>query len=145
MADTNTTPDAPSTEGTAGTTAEKTPLIGADDKPVTVATVDTAKAGKKASDAKSTTLDSDTTKPSVTKPGDGPADTTNPLEVAVSVPINPGTEAFATGTVNAVQKLGEIVVPKVESGRTEEYDVRGPKGETVRVRRNIDTGATERV
>lgn len=139
-ADTTTTPAAPAT------TPEKTPLVGAADVPVAVATVDTTKAGKKASDTKGTTLDSDTTKPSVTKPGDGPADTTNPLEIAVSVPTNPGAEAVATGTVNAILKRGEIVLPKApDSGRTEEYDVRDPKGNLIRVRRNIDTGATERV
>lgn len=151
MADTKSTtpegtaPETPSTEAPASTTPEKTPLVGASDAPVAVATVDTSKAGKKASDAKGTTLDSDVTKPAVSKPGDGPADTTNPNEVASTVIGQPSDEALAAGTVNAVKKVGEIVPPKVESGRTEQYQVRGPDGKLVTVKRNIDTGATERV
>jgi hypothetical protein len=130
---------------TAPATAEKAPVVGAADAPVAVATVDTSKAGRKASDAKGTTLDSDVTKPATTKPGDGPADTTNPNEVASTVIGQPSDEAIAAGTVNAVRKVGEIVPAKVESGRTEQYDVRGPDGKLVTVKRNIDTGATERV
>ena len=56
-----------------------------------------------------TTLDSDVTKPSVTAPGDGPADTTDPTEQASSVPFAPSEEALKVGTVNAV-----VPVPKVE-------------------------------
>ena len=91
-----------------------------------------------------TTLDSDITKPSVTAPGDGPADTTDPTERASTVTPNPGPEAFAAGTVNAVKPLPKVeeVEPEGEA-RTEEYDVVGPDGKTVRVRRNIETGKSE--
>lgn len=93
----------------------------------------------------STTLDTDVTKPSVTAPGDGPADTVDPTEVAHSVTPAPGAEAIAVGTVNAV-----VPGPKVRAKakttaehRFEEFDAMKPDGSTVRVRRNIDTGASE--
>lgn len=88
-----------------------------------------------------TTLDSDITKPSVTAPGDGPADTTDPTERASTVTPNPGPEALKVGTVNAVKPLPEVEEPAREGeDRTEEYDMVGPDGETVRVVRNIETG-----
>jgi hypothetical protein len=90
-----------------------------------------------------TTLDSDVTKPSVTAPGDGPADTTDPTEIAVSVSPQPGPEALAVGTVNAVVKVERNPgVPEVseKDQRIEEYDATKPDGTVVRVRRNIDTG-----
>lgn len=92
-----------------------------------------------------TTLDTDTTKPSVTAPGDGPADTTDPTERASTVTPQPGPEALKVGTVNAVKPL-----PKVEAtardgeDRTEEYDVTAPDGAVVRVVRNIETGESKR-
>jgi hypothetical protein len=93
-----------------------------------------------------TTLDKDTTKPSVTAPGDGPADTTDPSERASTVTPNPGPEALAVGTVNAVKPLPPVeeapAAPEGEA-RTEEYDVVAPNGKTVRVRRNIETGKSE--
>lgn len=92
-----------------------------------------------------TTLDSDITKPSVTAPGDGPADTTDPTERASTVTPNPGPEALAVGTVNAVKPLSKVEEPTREGeDRTEEYDVVGPDGETVRVVRNIETGESKR-
>lgn len=94
-----------------------------------------------------TTLDSDVTKPSVTAPGDGPADTTDPTEIAVSVIPQPGPEAIAVGTVNAVVKAGDTTeaAPAVAEGdqRVEEYDAVKPDGSKVRIRHNIDTGKTE--
>ena len=96
-----------------------------------------------------TTLDSDVTKPSVTAPGDGPADTTDPTEIAVSVRPNPGPEALAVGTVNAVVKVERNPgVPEVDeaeaakSHRIEEYDAYKPDGSKGRGRHNIDTGET---
>lgn len=90
-----------------------------------------------------TTLDTDVTKPSVTAPGDGPADTTDPTEVAVSVPANPGPEAIAQGTVNAVIPVES---PKVErdgsDDRVEKYTAVKPDGTKVTVTHNIDTGET---
>lgn len=93
---------------------------------------------------KKTTLDSDVTKPSVTAPGDGPADTTDPEETAHSVTPQPGAEAIKVGTVNAV-----VAGPKVEaapadtsSHRTEKYKAVRPDGSEVTVTHNIDTGET---
>lgn len=102
-----------------------------------------------AKDEGKTTLDSDVTKPSVTAPGDGPADTTDANEVAHSAPPQPGEEAIKVGTVNAVVPGTPIderpVAPGRKKHRVEEYDVTAPDGATVRVRHNIDTGETSRV
>ncbi len=91
-----------------------------------------------------TTLDSDTTKPSVTAPGDGPADTTDPREVAVSTPVNPGPEAIAAGTVNPVQKVEAPAEQERDTSndRIDKYDVKRPDGKTVTVTHNLETGAT---
>ena len=91
-----------------------------------------------------TTLDSDVTKPSVTAPGDGPADTTDPTEIAVSAPPQPGDEALAVGTVNAVKPATAPVAERTDEKdhRIEEYDATKPDGSVVRVRHNIDTGET---
>ena len=91
-----------------------------------------------------TTLDSDVTKPSVTAPGDGPADTTDPTERASSVTPQPGEEALKVGTVNAV-----IPLPKVEAeesageARTETYEAIAPNGDKVTVVRDIETGESQ--
>lgn len=91
-----------------------------------------------------TTLDEDVTKPSTTAPGDGPADTTDPTERAVSVPTRPGPEALAAGTVNAVQPAPKA--PKAATSkrkdRIETYPATRPDGTTVTVTHNIDTGET---
>lgn len=102
-----------------------------------------ANATKPKSDEK-TTLDTDTTKPSVTAPGDGPADTTDPDERAQSMPVNPGPEAQAEGTVNAVKPAPK---PRAASRaaakeRTETYKATKPNGDVVTVTRNIDTGVS---
>lgn len=91
-----------------------------------------------------TTLDTDTTKPSVTAPGDGPADTTDPTERASSVTPQPGTEALKVGTVNAVVPLPKVEAPAREGGsRTEEYKAIRPDGTEVTVTRNIETGESK--
>ncbi|MCC3276379.1 hypothetical protein LJ753_10905 [Arthrobacter sp. zg-Y20] len=88
-----------------------------------------------------TTLDSDVTKPSVTAPGDGPADTTDPTETAHSVQPSPGEEAIKTGTVNAVKPGLKRTVPKTtRKPRTESYTATRPDGTEVTVTRNIETG-----
>lgn len=88
-----------------------------------------------------TTLDDDTTKPSTTAPGDGPADTTDPNERAVSAPVKPGTEAVKAGTVNAVKPAPKKAATKsTEKARTEKFKARRPDGKEVTVTRNIETG-----
>lgn len=91
-----------------------------------------------------TTLDNDVTKPSITAPGDGPADTTDPSETAYSVRPAPGDAARAAGTVNAVHMVPiPERQPRDGSGdRYEEYDATTPDGGTVRVRHNLETGTT---
>lgn len=91
-----------------------------------------------------TVLDSDITKPSVTAPGDGPADTTDPEERAVSVTPQPGDEAIAVGTVNAVKPAPKRTAARSSrKERTETYTAVRPNGETVTVTRNIETGETK--
>jgi hypothetical protein len=92
-----------------------------------------------------TTLDSDVTKPSVTAPGDGPADTTDPTERATSVPANPGPEALAVGTVNAVKPLPKAEEEPAEDAkhRIEKYEAVKPDGTKVTVVHNLDTGETK--
>lgn len=91
-----------------------------------------------------TTLDTDVTKPSVTAPGDGPADTTDPTERASSVTPQPGDEALKVGTVNAV-----VPLPKVEEAaregkdRIETYEATKPDGTKVTVEHNLDTGESK--
>lgn len=88
-----------------------------------------------------TTLDDDVTKPSVTAPGDGPADTTDPDEVATSVTPDPGDEAVKSGTVNAVKKTGTRAKPKAAvKPRVEKYTQVRPDGKLAHIERNIETG-----
>lgn len=91
-----------------------------------------------------TRLDKDTTKPSTTAPGDGPADTTDPDERAVSAPFSPDDEARKVGTVNAVKPAPEQEKPKRDSSndRVEKIEAIKPDGTKVTVTRNIDTGET---
>lgn len=97
-------------------------------------------------DEATTTLDSDTTKPSVTAPGDGPADTTDPTERASTVIPNPGPEALAVGTVNAVKPLPKVKAKAAaKDPRTESYEAVAPDGSVVKVERNIETGESKRV
>jgi hypothetical protein len=93
--------------------------------------------------AKKTTLDKDTTKPSTTAPGDGPADTTDPDESAQSVSPRPGDEAQKVGTVNAVKpgpKRTASGSGRSGKDRTEEYQATRPDGTEVTVTRNLETG-----
>lgn len=91
-----------------------------------------------------TTLDSDTTKPSVTAPGDGPADTTDPTERATTVTPNPGPEALKVGTVNAVKPLPKVEeVAREGEARIEEYKATRPDGSEVTVVHNLDTGESK--
>jgi hypothetical protein len=91
-----------------------------------------------------TTLDSDVTKPSVTAPGDGPADTTDPDERAQSVSPQPGDQALAEGTVNAVKPVPKPrTTARTKKDRTETYTATKADGSLVKVSRNIDTGKTE--
>lgn len=91
-----------------------------------------------------TTLDSDITKPSNTAPGDGPADTTDPTEVAVSVTPNPGDEAITVGTVNAVKPAPKKAAAKRDTSkdRVEKYTATRPDGSTVTISHNLETGET---
>lgn len=94
-------------------------------------------------DAPSTTLDSDITNPSATAPGDGPADTTDLTEHATSVTPQPGEEAVAVGTVNAVKPVPKKTAAKSSTkARTEKYTAVRPDGSEVKVVRNIETGET---
>ena len=93
-----------------------------------------------------TTLDSDVTKPSVTAPGDGPADTTDPTERATSVTPQPGEEALKVGTVNAVQPLPQPEAAEEDKDpRVERYEAVKPDGSTVTVERNLETGESKLV
>ena len=90
---------------------------------------------------KTTTLDDDVTKPSVTEPGDGPSDTTDPDEVATSVTPDPGDEAVKSGTVNAVRKTGtRKKAAKKDEPRVEKYTQVRPDGKLAHIERNIETG-----
>lgn len=94
---------------------------------------------------KQTKLDKDTTKPSTTAPGDGPADTTDPNERASSVTPQPGPEALKVGTVNAVQPIPQDAEPAKRDSkkdRVEKYKATRPDGTQVTVTHNIDTGET---
>jgi len=91
-----------------------------------------------------TTLDTSVAKPSTTAPGDGPADTTDPTEIAQSVPATPGTEALAVGTVNAVKPVPKTAAKKSDAeARTERYKATKPDGTEVTVERDIDTGKSQ--
>jgi hypothetical protein len=91
----------------------------------------------------STTLDKSVEKPSVTAPGDGPADTTDPTERATSVTPNPDETAIAAGTVNAVKPIPKPEAKKsTVKARTETYKAPKPDGTVVTVVRNIETGET---
>jgi len=93
-----------------------------------------------------TTLDSHLDAPSVTAPGDGPADTTDPSELASSATPDKGTAAKNGDlTVNAVVKVGDApktVAPPTKEQRIEKYKATKPNGDVVTVTHNLDTGDT---
>ncbi|WP_295821562.1 hypothetical protein [uncultured Microbacterium sp.] len=89
-----------------------------------------------------TRLDDNVTEPSTVAPGDAPADTTDPTEIATTVTPNPSAQAIAEGTVNGAIKVDKPAAAKSTKTkhRFEEYNATKPDGTVVRVRRNIDTG-----
>lgn len=99
------------------------------------------------------TLDENVDAPSSSVPGSGPYDTQDPLEHASSVAPDKGAAARAGfGTVNAVVPIPDpsrteqgMVERAMAAGghREEEYTVRDPAGNLVKVWHNIDTGATK--
>nr|WP_014696910.1 hypothetical protein [Streptomyces sp. FR1]AFI44013.1 hypothetical protein pFP4.14c [Streptomyces sp. FR1] len=100
-------------------------------------------ATSKSSTPDETRLDEHLDKPSITAPGDGPADTTDPEERASSATPDKGTAARAGhGTVNAVVPLPKRQKPAARQGkdRTETYAATRPDGTEVTVERNIETG-----
>jgi hypothetical protein len=106
-----------------------------------------AKTGDDATDEKgTTTLDSHLDAPSITQPGDGPADTTDPTEIASSATPDKGAAAQNGDlTVNAVVKVGNAPkLPRKSASkeRIEQYQQTKPNGEVVTVTHNLDTGAT---
>lgn len=114
-------------------------------KPASTATATPADAVEKTVVEGTTTLDSDITKPSVTAPGDGPADTTDPTERASTVTPQPSQEALQVGTVNAVLPVAKADKPDAapeSDHRIETYPATKPDGTVVTVTHNIDTGET---
>jgi hypothetical protein len=108
---------------------------------------DGAATGDDAADEKgTTTLDSHLDAPSVTAPGDGPADTTDPSEIASSATPDKGAAAQGGNlTVNAVVKVGEtakVAPTRTSDARIETYKAAKPNGDIVTVTHNLDTGAT---
>jgi hypothetical protein len=114
--------------------AENTPETPAEDAPAGSSGIPTE-----------TRLDDNVTEPSTVAPGDAPADTTDPTEMASTVTPSPSAQAIAEGTVNGAIKVGTTSAPSVDESehRFEEYDATKPDGEVVRVRRNIETGTSE--
>jgi hypothetical protein len=112
-----------------------------DDAPDEKATADDAMDEKG-----TTTLDSHLDAPSVTAPGDGPADTTDPSEIASSATPDKGASAKDGNlTVNAVVKVGEtakVAPTRTSDPRIETYEATKPNGDVVTVTHNLDTGAT---
>jgi hypothetical protein len=89
-----------------------------------------------------TRLDTHLDAPSTTAPGDGPADTTDPDERAVSATPDKGAAAEAGhGTVNAVVPAPKRPQAKrAGKDRVERYKALRPDGSEVTVERNIETG-----
>lgn len=94
---------------------------------------------------KTTRLSNDVTKPQPTAPGDAPADTFDPAELATSVrPDKAAAAADGHMTVNAVVPAGRVPDRTPTGTRSETYTAYGADGVTpVEVTHNYDTGATE--
>lgn len=91
-----------------------------------------------------TKLDDNVTEPSAVQPGDAPADTVDPTEEASTVIPQPSADALKEGTVNAVLPVTrDKKAASKAKDRIEEYDAVKPDGSVVRIKRNIETGATE--
>lgn len=117
----------------------------ADEKRAAVAKFDADVAAADASTNPSETrLDEDTSKPSTTAPGDGPADTTDPTEIASTVsPDKAAAAAAGHGTVNGVVPVSQTVAERdTNNDRVETYAAKRPDGTEVQVERNVETGAT---
>jgi hypothetical protein len=145
----NSTPETTPETETATTADSASAVTSESTSPTTPETTDEAERGTTPDSTSedepgTTTLDSDVTKPSVTAPGDGPADTTDPTEIAVSVSPSPGDEAIAVGTVNAVVPVTRVEAAVVDESeqRFETYPATKPDGTVVEIRRNVDTGAS---
>lgn len=102
--------------------------------------------------SRTTTLDSDVSMPGYVAPGDGPHDTVVATEHASSAtPDKANAAQQGFGVVNAVVPIPDpsgraaaVARAQEEAGsRVEEYEVPGPTGLPVRVRHDLDTGATE--
>lgn len=96
---------------------------------------------------RTTKLDDDNTRPAVTAPGDGPADTVDPLERASTVLPQPSQDTIRSGagTVNSQLPFEPIADPDAgrrrgQEPRLEEYEATDATGKRVRVQRNVDTG-----
>jgi len=128
--------------------------------PATQTTSEATEAARESSgNVSETRLDAFNDKPSVTAPGDGPADTTDPTERATTVGGNQLAAAKAGHlTVNAAVPantddrgqlrgvaISAVLADQGAEGeeRTEEYPLVRPNGEVVTVRHNLDTGVTE--
>lgn len=129
--------------------------------PAVQTTDEAAEAAKgSAGNAEVTTLDTHNDAPSVTAPGDGPADTTDPAERATTVGGDKAAAARAGHlTVNAAvpirtderNQLRGVAISAAtaeddgaEQGeRVETYRATRPNGEVVTVRHNLDSGVTE--
>lgn len=136
---------------------EDTQGAGATMRPATEATKAARESG---GNAEVTRLDEHTDAPSVTAPGDGPADTTDPAERASTVGGDKAAAVLAGHlTVNTAVPMqtddrGQLKGVAIsyspddaggdgEGGeRTEKYPATRPNGETVTVEHNIDTGIT---
>jgi len=131
--------------------AENTPETPAEGAPAGDNTPETPAEGATAAASGTPTetrLDDNVTEPSTVAPGDAPADTTDPAEIATTVTPNPSAQAIAEGTVNGAVKVDQPArakSTKAPKHRFEEYDATKPDGSVVRVRRNIDTGESELV
>ena len=93
-----------------------------------------------------TRLDSHVDAPSTTAPGDGPADTTDPNELASTVdhPDKAAAAKAGHGTVNAVVKIGDLSEQERDgkNDRIETYKATAPDGSEVTVKHNLETGET---
>jgi hypothetical protein len=95
-----------------------------------------------------TRLDTDVHAPATNKPGDAPADTTDPTERASTiVPQAPSAEALRAGTILGAIPVPDDVDPVAVHGvtgpdgevRVEEYDAVDPvTGQSVRIRHILD-------
>jgi hypothetical protein len=92
-----------------------------------------------------TRLDDSVSEPSTVAPGDAPADTTDPAEMASAVtPDKAAAAAAGHLTVNSVVKIADVPAAERDSknDRTETYTAVRPDGSEVTVKHNLETGET---